>query len=816
MQFFKVLFAAVGLQLFISSTTAQETTEVAGVIIDENNNGVDLALVWLSNPSDSAVVKSKYTTEDGSFVLADIPAGEYLLQVSLLGYTPHQETVVVGNQSQRQVLPAVVLKKSTEMLDAVTVSAKVPYVERKIDRTVVNVDALIANEGGDALEAIERAPGVTLDNEGNILLKGRSGFAIYINDKPSYLSGTDLQNYLKSLPAGTVKQIEIMTNPPAKYDAAGNAGVINIIIKKNKLKGVSGNASVGFRQGRYSNSTNSLNLNVNNNKVGFYGNFAAGFWNSYQDLNINRYYRDENGSRTSSFSQNSFGQNNGKYLNGTIGMDYYPSDNTTLGVQYKNNNSPTQRNIDNTARVAAPSGDLRQKVVADNVTDGVFQNEMYSVYANHQFDSTGATTLSINGDFVTYTSASEQDFKNFIYNSAGDLTFQDQIDGEVPSYITIYAAKTDFSTPLAGGKFDAGLKVAKTETDNEASYFNTVNGVTTKDLGLSNRFLYDEWINAGYVNYGKSIGRVGIQAGLRVENTIMDGHQLGNEQNADTSFTRNYTNAFPTFYATWQVDSANKHMLIFSYGKRIDRPFFQDLNPFISPLDKFTFYSGNPNLLPTFSSNYSLSHTFMNSVTTSLNYSKTRDGINETLEIQDSIYFSRPGNIANSESFSVSVQASLPITDWYRINTYMEANHRKFDSPLYTERLQSEGTFYYGSLTQSFTMKKGWSAELTGTYQSDLVYAQLLIKGYGQISAGVKKNILDGAGTLRLNVSDILKTRIGDGVINNLRLTDADWNSTFDSRRVSLAFSYRFGQVSRKQRRQRGSGSQDEQTRVKQ
>ncbi|MFT5336726.1 MAG: hypothetical protein ACI9YL_000723, partial [Luteibaculaceae bacterium] len=324
-----------------------------------------------------------------------------------------------------------------------------------------------------------------------------------------------------------------------------------------------------------------------------------------------------------------------------------------------------------------------------------------------------------------------------------------------------------------------------------------------------------EWINAAYVNLTQSIGRMSIQAGLRVENTIMEGDQKGNVIRKDTSFTRKYTNAFPTFYTSWQVDSLSKHILTFSYGRRINRPFFQDLNPFISPLDKFTFYSGNPDLLPTFSHNFSLAHTFNNAVTITANYSKTLDGINETLEIRDSIYYSRPGNIANSTSKGISIQASLPLADWYSLNTYMEATHNSFDSPLYDQQLESEGMFYFVQASNSFNLNNGWSADLTGSYQSDLVYAQLLIKSYGQIGVGIKKTLLDGAGSLNVSVSDLFKTRRGDGIINNLSQTKADWNSTFDSRRVGLAFSYRFGTSSRKGRRNRESGSQEEQTRIK-
>ncbi|MCB0663876.1 MAG: TonB-dependent receptor family protein, partial [Saprospiraceae bacterium] len=632
---------------------------------------------------------------------------------------------------------------------------------------------------------------------------------------PSYLSGTELESYLRSLPAGSVKSIEIMTNPPAKYEAAGNSGVINIILKKNKLQGVHGNVSLSYRQGIYNASNNSLNLNYNKNKIGITANVFGGFWTSFQDLNINRYYRDEQNEPTSSFSQNSRGYREGQYLNTNLGLDYYLSDRSTLGVSFRFNNGPADHNVDNTAIVEDAEGNLLQTVIADNNTKRTFKNQVYNLYFNHKLDSIGST-WSIDADYAGYVSGSDQDFNNFIYGPNGNLDFRDLITGYIPSSIDIYAAKSDLIKMLPqGARFEAGLKTAFTKTDNEAIYATTVDGVTEPDYDLSNRFLYDEWINAAYLNYSRSFGRIDVQGGLRLETTTLEGNQLGNVEKPDTSFTRNYTSLFPTFYASWKMDSASNNTLTFSYGRRIDRPYFQDLNPFISPLDKFTFYAGNPNLLPTYSHNLSLAHNFKNIITTTLNYSKTIDGINETLEIRDGIYYSRPGNIASNQTLSLSVESSFPVTKWYNLNTYLELSHLKFESQLYTEQLNSEGTYYYLSATNSFKFPKGWSADLTGLYRSDLVYAQLLLKAYGQVNIGFRKNILNNAGSLRLNVSDLFYTRVGDGIINNLRLTDADWNSTFDSRRVTFTFSWRFGKSTRRNTNSNRNGSSDEQDRVR-
>jgi hypothetical protein len=306
-----------------------------------------------------------------------------------------------------------------------------------------------------------------------------------------------------------------------------------------------------------------------------------------------------------------------------------------------------------------------------------------------------------------------------------------------------------------------------------------------------------------------------LQLGLRAETTNLKGKQLGNEVQPDTNFTRTYTNVFPTFYASYQADSLGNHIMVFSFGRRIDRPFFQDLNPFISPLDKFTFYGGNPGLLPTYSNNFSLTHTYKNSINTSLSYGLTTDGINETLEIREGIYYSRPGNISTNHTLSLSVDASTDVTKWYRLNTYIELGHQIFESKLYTEQLDTSGTYFAANVTNSFQLGKGWNADVRGDYQSNIVYAQLLIKSFGTLNLGIQKKILNDKGSIKLSLSDILYTRRADGIINNLKDTDADWNSTLDTRSATIAFSYRFGKSTSNKSKYTGSGSDSEQRRVK-
>lgn len=795
---------------------AQAVFSLTGTVLDEAGKPVELATVLLKIPTDSTFQKAAYTDKDGIFSFNNLSANTYQIEASFVGYAKKRgQPISLGSKNPNHQLTPIQLIPDQQQLGTVTVTAKKPYVERLADRIVVNPDALIANAGSSALEALERSPGVSVNEGGDIRLKGRSGVVIFLDDKPTYLSGSELESYLRSIPADQIKRIELMPNPPAKYEASGNAGVINIITKRNKVPGFHGNTALAFAKGKYTRSNNSLNLNLNRKGYGLYSNLGTGYRNFYQDLNINRNYFDQNGNPTSDFSQNSFIVPKSQSYNAKVGLDLYLSEKTTLGFVVKGVSSPSSHATDNSALLLTPSRDTVQKVLADNREDRQFANAAYNINLRQTLDSMGSN-LVIDADYVRYHSDADYLFQNFIFNPFGMLTYTDSIDGKLPSTINIYATKADYTKPFGNGlKMEAGAKSAFTKTDNEAAYINTVNGESSTNFDLSNRFLYDEWIHAGYLNFTKSFGNLDLQVGLRVEHTRFKGDQLGNEVQPRKQFTRSYTEPFPTLFAAWHLDSLDKHVFSFSYGRRIDRPFFQDLNPFISPLDKFTFYTGNPNLLPTFSHNFSLTHSFKGILNTTLSYSNTLDGINETLEIVDGIYYSRPGNIADATSVGISVDASLPINNWWTMMLYASGERAAFESDLYTQKLDTFGYNGYLSLNNSLQLGSGWAAEVRGEYQTNQVYSQLYILNFGTLNLAVSKKMLKDAGTFKLSVQDLLHSRRGDGVINNLAQTKANWNSKYDSRVATASFSYRFGKASQQRQRHNRSGSENEQQRVK-
>lgn len=499
------------------------TTVISGKITDSSLKPVDLATVALFSikDKDSVLVKTSFTEADGKFAFDKVPVGNYQVRVMLVGYANFKSQPIVVDASRSLIeLGELKLIAVTKTLKEVNVVAKKPFVEQKIDRTVVNVDALISNAGTSALDVLEKAPGVSVDQNGSISLKGKPGVVIFIDDKPSFLSGEELESYLRSLPSSMVDQIELMTNPPAKYDAAGNAGVINIKTKKDKAVGFNGAVNLSLTRGKKTRSNDSFNFNYRKNKLNIFGNFGYNLNNSFTDLDLNRRYKKPDGSTDYFFNQNSYFQRHANTFNGQTGVDYYQSENTTWGVLLRGNIRNANNVNDNTSNLFNPAMVKDSSIVAKNMDDISFKNGGVNANYRHKFGKTGKE-ITADADYINYNTRTDQHYFNDTYLGNGTLKSQDLLEGQLPARINIYSFKSDYSQPLMETwKMDAGVKTSYIKTNNIASYFYTANNVTTPDYDKSNHFVYSENISAAYLNLSKEGKRFSLQAGLRLENTI--------------------------------------------------------------------------------------------------------------------------------------------------------------------------------------------------------------------------------------------------------------------------------------------------------
>ncbi|WP_214073234.1 TonB-dependent receptor [Mucilaginibacter sp. dw_454] len=788
--------------------------KISGKVADENGRPVEGATVSLIRLKDSVTVKNGLIAADGAFNFNVTDAGLYCVLIASVGKLPYKsDEITVDAQHQLIDLNTIAIQTSTKNLKEVVVTSKKAFLEQKIDRTIVNVDALISNAGTTALDVLEKSPGVAIDQGGQISFHGKSGVAIYIDDKPTYLSGSDLENYLRSMPSSTLSQIELMTNPPAKYDAAGTAGIINIKTKKTKVKGFNLGMSIGLRQSRYSATNNSMNFNYRQDKVNVFGTFAYTFSNGYNDIDINRNYFYNAGQPSGAFTQNSYIRTMSSGYNAKLGVDLYSSENTTIGVLFNGViRSPDQYN-NSKGQLFDAVGEPDSSILSKNKELGKFKNGSVNLNYKHTFKKDGPE-ITANLDYLAFATDNNQTFLNQSQAATGSVSM-DQLDGNLPAAIHIYSAKADYSQPLAGGwKLESGVKSSYTNTDNRANYFDIINGNAITDNDKTNHFLYREAINAGYINLNKDFKRLSIQAGLRIENTDSRGHQLGNALKADSAFNRNYTGLFPTLYLLYKLDTLGDHQLKMTYGRRIERPYYQDLNPFISPLDKYTFYIGNPYLLPSYSANFELGYIYKDRISVTMTYTDIRDRSTETIEILNGYYYDRPGNIGSTKLYDLNADASFDPSKWFNLELSGDVWQIRQASDFYTGTLNSRSTSFQGLAVLQFKLSKGWTLQTDAKYQNKQTDAQFTLAARGRLNVAASKTLSSRA-TLKFSINDLLNTNISKGVINNLYQTNASFRTLKDSRAALLALSMRFGKSVKDQREHDQTGAGEENDRVK-
>jgi iron complex outermembrane recepter protein len=810
-----------GFFLIFSKLVSAQAPEgsIAGSVIDGGDQKIiDAATISLYKAKDSSLVKINLADKKGNFLFEHIPVGKYYLLATSTGHLQTYSSFleVTGNSTINA--GSLQLSSSVKTLAAVNINASIkkPFIERKIDRTVINVDAEITNAGTTALEVLEKSPGVTVDKDGNVSLKGKQGVIIMMDGRPSYLSGQELANVLKNMPSSAIDQIEIMTNPSSKYDAAGNSGIINIKTKKNKLKGFNGSLSAGIIQGRYTKTNNSINLNYRTGKINLFGNYNYSYWKGYEDLYILRKFRNTVTKNLETiFDQNSFMQHSSQYQNLKLGLDFYANKKTTVGVVFSGFINPSSNPGVNTTLLNNANNITDSIVVANNSDKGKSNNFSANFNLRHSFDTTGKE-FTIDLDYLNYYQTKNQFLVNHYLNPDYSVRRpENDLKGTLPATINIYSAKTDFTFPLKKtAKIETGLKSSYVTTDNNALYQNNTAAGYVTDEGKTNHFIYKENINAGYINYSRQIKKFGLQAGLRAENTNAQGHQVGDSTRADSSFTKSYINLFPTIYISFEANKKNTFSI--NYGRRIDRPAYQDLNPFYYFLDEYTYEVGNTLLQPQFSDNIELSHTYNGFLTTTINYSKTKNVFTDVLKqvTAERKTFLTKENIASRTNYGLAVSAYFPVTKFLTTNIYTNVVNDIYKGALNGGYLNVNGITFFANISNQLKFKKGWSAELSGFYRSRGIEGQMVANPMWRMDAGLQKQVLKTKGSLKFSIRDIFASQHFSGFVNYQDI-DVFIKNRHDNTTASLTFSYRFGKPLQNQQRRKTGGASDEENRVK-
>lgn len=802
------------------SSYSQPTPVIIKGGVGNGSKPVEAATISLLNAKDSSLVKVMASDKAGKFGFETSKTGNFLVSVSAVGYGKTYTPAFAINADSRIIdLKTIDLQIQGKDLKEVAVVATRPMVEQKIDRTVVNVEASVTNVGATALEVLEKSPGVQVDKDGNISLKGKQGVIVMIDGRPSYLSGPELANMLKGMQASQLDQIEIMTNPPAKYDAAGNSGIINIKTKKNKVKGFNGSVSATLGQGAYFKTNESLNLNYRNGKVNVFGTYSFARNNSFQQLDIYRRYKNSDKTTNAIFEQSSFMKNRRTNNNMKLGMDYFLNKKTTFGIVISGFYNPGGNAGDNTSYLKNAHGQVDSIVQAVSSIKELWKNTSVNLNMRHQFDSTGRE-ITVDVDRIRYNASNDQHFVNTTYTDEWHFKYDEKLMGNLPSTIDISSARIDYTHPLKKGtKLEMGVKSSYVVNDSKANYYEWTTG-WTPDYGKTNFFEYKENVNAAYISLNKQINKQwGVQAGLRYENTNYKGFQYGNPTNPDSAFDNSYNSFFPTMYISYSANKSNQYGL--SFGRRIDRPAYQELNPFMFFIDKYTYGSGNPFLKPQYSNNVEFTHIYKGKLTTTLNYGITDNFITETFDQEQKsngengyATIVRKANLGRRQNAGIAVSAQVPVVKWWTAMIYTNYNYSKFSGTIYGEKLNVEAGNFMVNVNNQLKFQKGWSGEVSGWFRSSGVEGQVKIKPMGQLGVGVSKQVIKGKGTVRFNVRDILYTQKAQGSIN-FEATEARFVNTRDTRVANLSFTYRFGKPLNGNGQRKKASAAEEQNRVK-
>lgn len=788
-----------------------QQTAVKGKIIDNNSKAVNAASVSLLNSEDSSILKTVLSDEAGNFLIENNTGGNFLISASAVGHQKIYSSAFVIFENNISVLNTIALVPVEKTLDNVSVVAKKAFIERKLDKTVVNVEASITSAGSTAMEVLEKSPGVSVDKDGKISLKGKQGVIILIDGKQTYMGAQDLANYLQAMPAANLEQIELMPNPSAKYDASGNSGVINIKTKRNKQKGFNGSVKNTLAVGKYLRSLNTINLNYKNAKFNVFSTFGVNHRKSFQQLDINRKYYDANSKLNAIFDQTATFIRSNNNNNAKVGVDFYATKKTTIGILFNESISPSAQDGTNISYLKNADAVTNSILRSNNTDKEKWKNAGLNLNLRHVFDSTGRE-LTVDVDALQYKSLHDQFFQSDSYTASWVKQSSEVLTSILPATINVYSAKVDYVQPFKSGlKMETGIKTSIVNTDNVADYFNVIGGAPVVDNDKTNQFKYEENINAGYLNFSKEFKKWSLQTGLRLENTNYKGNQFGNPVKPDSTFSRSYTGLFPTMFAGYKLN--NKNQFGFSYGRRISRPDYESLNPFIFFIDKYTYEAGNPFLKPMYANVFEISHTYNKFLTSTFNYTHSKDMFNEYFEQSGFATIVKQNNYGSIDDISLSLNAEVKPTKWWTMMPYAELNYNKVNSQLYGFELKTSGTGFSTNINNQFSFKNGWNAELSGFFRSKMKRGQFEIASMNQISTGVSKQILKNKGSLKLNIADVFYTGRQKGVVN-IQNTVAAFMQRRDSRTVGITFSYRFGKPLKIQQRKSG-GAGDEQNRIK-
>lgn len=782
---------------------------------DDKDSVLQDATVELLRKKDSVLVKAMITDKDGKVVFVQIRFDTYILKITMINFVPlYTEPFSIDEANLH--LPRVSLRKTTGEMKAVLVSAKKPFIQKLTDRIVVNVDNSIVNAGSSAFDVLERSPGVLIDPNDNISLRGRAGVVIMIDGKITPMTGADLVNMLRSLPSNSIESIHIITNPSAKYDAAGNSGIIDIKMKKDQRMGANGTLTAGYGQGVYPKTNAGITFNYRNKKLNLFGNYNYAY-----RVNLNHLFLDRNFFNNGVFNGADLKDNYARMpfnAHATrFGADFFPSKKTIIGFVVNGNFNRFERVMNNNSLVINDQRKASSTFKTRATNDDDFNNIVANINLKHSFDSLGRE-VTADVDYGVYSSGSLTGTATRYFKLDGGSLQPDYIlNGDQDGELTLKTAKVDYSHPFSKGiKLEAGLKTSFVESDNDAKFWDVSNGIPQNDVNKTNQFFYEEENHAGYLNLAKEFKKFNIQVGLRGEQTNVKTNQV----NGNIKWDSSYFQLFPSAFFNYKLKEDKT--VGFSVSRRIDRPGYSQLNPFLFLIDVTTYATGNPGLLPQISWSYEVSYS-LKSLSFTLGYSHTKNNQNIAIvkfkdvfphiPSEDNVTVQIPVNLTSSDYFGLTIAAPVRVNEWWNMINNADVFYNKYNGNLAGTALNSGTAATRISTNNTFTLRDGWTAELNGNFNSGGRSGYMVFEPQWGLGAGVQKTIFKNKGTVRFSITDIFWTNLPKATITYNNYVEK-WHAQRETRVATVSFTYRFGKNTVAAARRRTTASEEERRRA--
>ncbi|HVU94689.1 MAG TPA: TonB-dependent receptor [Puia sp.] len=780
------LLAIVYLALLTSALYGQPVTgSVMGKIVDSNGNpvvGVSLQIRLLSEPH---AVGSWFSQPDGSYRLSPLKGGRYILTASHSGFSSRSDTFQLAENTQLQREPMVLREIYTHLKQVQVVAGK-KAIEVHNGKLILNAEQTPSASGISVMELLQRAPGVSLDQQENLLLKGSATVNVMIDGRKTYLSGQQLSNLLKGMSSETINRIEIVTTPGAQYDASGNTGIINIITRKSNKLGYAANVSAGIGASHFLLTSENWDGNIKTQKINIFGNFGYNY-QPYFANETNHQVTSYNG-QPAIFSRAFTDVHQSRFYSYKLGVDLSLDKRQDLGLVYTGSFDDWVKNA------AGPTivGDQQGAIIAvrqnKDLAKEPYKNAAYNLNYTFNIDSLG-TQLTADADYLSYRNKSDGFLGNATYDASGTpLQPYQQLNIHQPSFVDIYSIKTDLAFPIGGWKTKMGLKYSSVTINNDFRYDSVRGGIAYFDSSLSDHFIYKEQIAAGYLSASRQWKKMSLEAGLRVEHTYSDGNSINTGQEEKAT----YANLFPSLSLEHPLNKM--HKLGLSMSRRINRPGYGNLNPVRYFSDKYSYYQGNPHLVPEIGWIGALSYTLMEKYIATFTYTRLSNYIAQSMHVDaaSGALVTSNTNYPHKHRYEVLLVTPVELKPGWTINAMTNVSYSEY--PLILLRDSHTVKRWVADLTvnPTFRLFRQSLLDIRARYSSPDAAGIYISRSSFSVDAGYKMSFREGKLEVRLNCTDVFHTLRWTGVSASSSI-QSSYSDKPDSRRLRLTAIYHLG-----------------------